>query len=708
MPRNTNGTYTLPPNVNPVIDGTIIDASAFNTTMNDIATGITLSLARDGVAPMSGALKLADGSVGSPSLTFNSDNTSGLYRPAAGVMAFGVAGAEHARFTAGNLIIGSVVNNGSKLQVTGTTSLTGGLTVTGTTIFSGTAPVNFAAPLVISAYEGLRLTNGSGYISGFSADGLTRQGYLQFSTNGAVALTAEGATNFIQLSTAGGTAKLLVGGTFETSGLLSARAGAVVNGNVAATSFTGDGQNVVNVKFSNLINGPLASNWANVATYGADLVSGMLAWRNYGNGHVIFDASKGLSPTGSAVNNINPANLWSPSYPTLMGWNGSGTYGVRVDSARVADLSGTTNQTLFGRVNTAGITYGSYGSISVTGTNGGYAGIVFNDAAAALMITTTQSGIYRNNGTWDWRFENGLLVEGKIPASSIVGTVGAGGAALATKASTLAAGGGDGVAMTFNYVGQSGTPTWVWGATSNSVTHVYSPANFSVAYATNSGTSAACSGNAATATSASSATNAQFATSAGSATNATNATNATTAASCTGNSATATYATSAGSANSASSASTATNCTAVQNYPGQTTGAAYPVLWNVGSSFSPTYSCAAVTITSSSGTLSATNLYASNDVTIRSDARVKTEVQVIEDALAKLKQIRGVTYTRTDKGSQAGRHAGVIAQEVRAVLPEVVREDVDGMLHVAYGNMISILIEAVKELSDKVDALEAK
>ena len=76
------------------------------------------------------------------------------------------------------------------------------------------------------------------------------------------------------------------------------------------------------------------SSWtANVAGN----VVGLLGWKNYGNGHVIFDASAGTSPSGGAVNNTNAQIAWSGTYPTLMGWNGSNTYGVRVDSARVAD-----------------------------------------------------------------------------------------------------------------------------------------------------------------------------------------------------------------------------------------------------------------------------------------------------------------------------------------------------------------------------------
>ena len=66
-------------------------------------------------------------------------------------------------------------------------------------------------------------------------------------------------------------------------------------------------------------------------------VAGQLMWKEYGNNHTIFDASDSTSPSGTSVNNTNATNAWTGTYPTLMGWNGSGTYGVRVDSARYAD-----------------------------------------------------------------------------------------------------------------------------------------------------------------------------------------------------------------------------------------------------------------------------------------------------------------------------------------------------------------------------------
>ncbi|MDB5597771.1 MAG: Chaperone of endosialidase [Hyphomicrobiales bacterium] len=99
------------------------------------------------------------------------------------------------------------------------------------------------------------------------------------------------------------------------------------------------------------------------------------------------------------------------------------------------------------------------------------------------------------------------------------------------------------------------------------------------------------------------------------------------------------------------------------------------------------------------------NLTASGNVTAYSDARLKTNISTIECALALVEQMRGVAYERIDTGE---KQVGVIAQEMRTVLPEVVIENEDGHLSVAYGNLCGVLIEAVKELSARVKASEAK
>ena len=101
---------------------------------------------------------------------------------------------------------------------------------------------------------------------------------------------------------------------------------------------------------------------------------------------------------------------------------------------------------------------------------------------------------------------------------------------------------------------------------------------------------------------------------------------------------------------------------------------------------------------SSTGTFTATQ-----DITVTSDERVKTNIKTIENALDKVDELTGVIYDRTDiKATQTG----LLAQQVQKVLPEAVHENEDGMLSVAYGNMVGLLVEAVKELRTEVKDLK--
>ena len=90
-----------------------------------------------------------------------------------------------------------------------------------------------------------------------------------------------------------------------------------------------------------------------------------------------------------------------------------------------------------------------------------------------------------------------------------------------------------------------------------------------------------------------------------------------------------------------------------------------------------------------------------------SDLRLKENIQPIAHALAKTCTLHGIVYDRKDGG---GRSTVVIAQEVQSVLPEAVTVQTDEMqtLSVAYGNMVGLLIEAIKELKSEVDSLKAE
>jgi hypothetical protein len=117
---------------------------------------------------------------------------------------------------------------------------------------------------------------------------------------------------------------------------------------------------------------------------------------------------------------------------------------------------------------------------------------------------------------------------------------------------------------------------------------------------------------------------------------------------------------------------------------------------------------------------------ATNEITAYySDERLKTDIQVISDALNKVSKITGVTYIENEKAKELGfdsdtRKVGVLAQQIQKVLPEAIRPapfDIakDGTsksgekyLTVKYENLIPLLIEAINELSNKVKKLEGK
>jgi hypothetical protein len=118
--------------------------------------------------------------------------------------------------------------------------------------------------------------------------------------------------------------------------------------------------------------------------------------------------------------------------------------------------------------------------------------------------------------------------------------------------------------------------------------------------------------------------------------------------------------------------------------------------------------------TAASGTTG--EIRATNNVTAfySSDERLKDNVQVITNALAKVLQIRGVEFdwnnlTEPEDGYFVRKHdIGVIAQEIEKVLPEVVAIRENGIKAVKYDRIIPLLIEAIKELKAEVDALKGK
>ena len=100
-----------------------------------------------------------------------------------------------------------------------------------------------------------------------------------------------------------------------------------------------------------------------------------------------------------------------------------------------------------------------------------------------------------------------------------------------------------------------------------------------------------------------------------------------------------------------------------------------------------------------SGTVNAANFNTTSDATL------KTNVETLTGSLDAVKALRGVSFDWIDSGNS---EVGVIAQEVEAVVPDVVSTDDQGIKSVKYGNLVGVLIEAIKEQQERIEALEAK
>jgi hypothetical protein len=86
-----------------------------------------------------------------------------------------------------------------------------------------------------------------------------------------------------------------------------------------------------------------------------------------------------------------------------------------------------------------------------------------------------------------------------------------------------------------------------------------------------------------------------------------------------------------------------------------------------------------------------------------SDARLKQNIQTINNAVGVVNGLRGVSYTRDGK-----EEIGLIAQEVELILPQVVSTTESGMKGISYSNMVGLLVEAIKEQQKTIDELNAR
>ena len=116
---------------------------------------------------------------------------------------------------------------------------------------------------------------------------------------------------------------------------------------------------------------------------------------------------------------------------------------------------------------------------------------------------------------------------------------------------------------------------------------------------------------------------------------------------------------------------------------------------------------AAVATINAAGNMTVTSL------TQTSDARFKTNVQAITDALAIVRRLQGVSYdwnraAYPERGFSSRPQIGVIAQQVEQVLPELVDTDAQGYKSVNYIGLVPVLIEGMKQQADRMDVQDER
>lgn len=101
--------------------------------------------------------------------------------------------------------------------------------------------------------------------------------------------------------------------------------------------------------------------------------------------------------------------------------------------------------------------------------------------------------------------------------------------------------------------------------------------------------------------------------------------------------------------------------------------------------------------------ITATGTITGSDINSTSDVNLKKDIKVIENPIEKISQINGVSFNWTDTEQSS---AGVIAQDVEKVMPEIIRDNSTGYKSLNYNGLIGLLIEAVKNQQDQINILK--
>ena len=304
-----------------------------------------------------GVVTVPAGSAAAPSITVTGDTNTGIYFPAADTVGISTGGTLRVSVnSSGSLVTTGDIEVGNVSDTTLSRLSAGVIAVEGKALATLLSPIFTGTPTGPTAAVDTNTTQlaTTAYVVG--------QGYAKLAsptlTGTPTAPTAAAGTNTTQLATTG----------FVTG---------------------------------NFLRQALQNTWSTLGTI-ANVV-GLLSWKNYGNNHVIFDASNGTSPSGGAVNNTTADVAWTGSYPTLMGWNGVSTYGVRVDVCRLADTVTTisTAQTLNATAAASVGAVGTYALLRFISSTAASPGTTHN--GSSLYYASASGGVPGNispAGTW--------------------------------------------------------------------------------------------------------------------------------------------------------------------------------------------------------------------------------------------------------------------------------------------------------------------